>query len=681
MADESPLSFILDLDTREAIKKIGDFSESLQKLGDIESLEGIASTLLKVGAVAGVAAAGVLAIKTALDLAVEAEHINQINKSFETLAESAGLSADVIKDQLVGAAKGLADDTEILQAANKAIVSMGANAKALPETMELARKATALFGGELVSNFESINSALASGNVRALRQYGIIIDSEKAQKNYAKSLGISVEYLTEAGKKQAIFNEALEQGKTKFSGVDESSLKTTNSLKRISVALGEIKDIAVLAWDRLAGPTVSKAVTAIADGVHALSVRFKAAFGAGEDKAKAQLELLEQQRKSQRESIEWQLAQLNGSEMYKGRIKELRAELAKLDEEQEKSAMAELKRQSRSYKPKEEEAAAAPQVDYAKLAADRKKHHEEELAAQTKFEKDLNGLTQQRIESEKQIATSIEQVDLLHYQQRELINSETENKMAALKQQYVDKKFISEEQYNQAVYQLEQNRAAQIQLLEEGLADARIAAMERAAAHSKTAMEGITATFAVESAKAKKDLGDYGKLGQTVFGAFKNNAVQAFQALGSGSKDAGQAMKGFVFGAIADIAEAHGQMMLAAGLWPPNPIAIAGGGALIALAGLLRSQSGGASKGLGGGGGGAGAGGGGGAGAAPAGATATEAAMTEAKPAIQQTQQKAVAINISGSYYETEQTRTRLMEMIREAGDFTDFNLKQIGQA
>src|SRR3990167_2381775 len=121
------------------------------------------------------------------DFVKEGEKVQQINRSFESLAKSAGLSGQEIREGLVGAAKGLADDTDIILAANKAIVGLGSQAEKLPQVMELARKATYLFGGDLVQNFEAMNHAIASGNTRALKNMGIMVDAESAVNKYAES--------------------------------------------------------------------------------------------------------------------------------------------------------------------------------------------------------------------------------------------------------------------------------------------------------------------------------------------------------------------------------------------------------------------------------------------------------------------------------------------------------------
>lgn len=161
MADDTT-KVVLDLDNSEFVSKL---QESLGLLGDFgggDSLSPLMEKLASIGEVTGVLAVGFLAFKTALDLTTEGEKIEQINQSFEKLAESVGLSASTLKNGLLEATKGLVSETDLLQAANQAIVKMGDNAGRIPEIMELARKATTVFGGDLISNFNQLSSALSA---------------------------------------------------------------------------------------------------------------------------------------------------------------------------------------------------------------------------------------------------------------------------------------------------------------------------------------------------------------------------------------------------------------------------------------------------------------------------------------------------------------------------------------
>lgn len=665
MASEKTTRVVLDLDNKEFVKKL---KESLGLLGEIggegsESVASLASTFLKVGAVAGVAAAGIFAVKSALDMAVEAEHIKQINNSFDALAKSAGLAGDAIKSQLVEAAKGLADDTDILQAANRAIVSMGANANHLGETMEMARKATVLFGGDLIQNFESLNQALAAGNTRSLRQFGLIIDQEKAYKAYAATLGVGVKYLDETQKKQAILNAALEQGKQKFKNVDESALGTTNSLKRIGVSFKEMGEAALLAWDRVAGPSVQNATKNVSDLAHKLAVNLKAAFGQGEEQVAAKKEALDLQIKGYEMSIEQIKAQkvYNADlQLYEGLLKKARNELEKMEEADEAALQAELKRQAHGASGATEAPAEKP----------KEKLTDEMRQDRQKFEKEILAMQDQRLQHEIETAESIAQVNRAHEEQEVLISQEAQEKIQQINEQYkLQKGAITEQQRAQMILEINEQMANKLEDLNRKLDQDRIRSLENYAEHTKNVTAGIGASFQAQGMQASASLKNMNTQGKMVFGAMKNNATAAFKAIGDGSKNAGEAMKGFMLGAIADIAESEGEFLLAKGIGTYDPVAVAEGGVLIALSAALRAQAGGK-----GGGGISSGGGGGGGGAAYGGGADTE------KPVAKEQEKKSVSVVIHGSLYETEQTRTRLMEMIREAGDFTDFNISRIGQ-
>jgi hypothetical protein len=167
-------------------------------------------------------------------------------------------------------------------------------------------------------------------------------------------------------------------------------------------------------------------------------------------------------------------------------------------------------------------------------------------------------------------------------------------------------------------------------------------------------------------------MGNFSKLGQTAFQSFQSNAANAFMELGKGTKDATEVMKSFFLNALADIAQSQGTIMLANIF---NPAAMAAGAGLLVLAGLLRSMAGGG----GGSGGGIGAASpstvsGGGA------ASSTVFDETLSRPELSEPKGREVSLIVQGNYFETEQTKRTLMEMIRSETDATGFSYVQIGQ-
>lgn len=666
MEDSKKTTVVLDLDNKEFMGKLKESLGLMGELGESDSIAGLAKTFAEVGAVVGVVAVGVMGVKAAIDFTEQAEKIKQIETSFETLAASVGLSGDALKEKLLPAAKGLASESELLQAANKAIVQMGENASHIPETMEIARKATALFGGDLISNFERINQGLATGNARMLRQYGIIVENDKAQKDFAKSLGVGVEYLDEAGKKQAFFNAALEKAHDKFKDVNADSMVTTDNIKRMSVDLTEMKEAAILAWDKMAGPYVKKLVAGFADAVHTVATEFKAVLGTGKQSTEAQIALTEQ-----------------GMDRIKARIAEIKAQGSPmsgpmLDEQNRQLEIAEkrlstLKGTLAQTKDEGKKEGPSAEIEADNQTTENKFKNMDKLRdAHTKFEKELLEMTKAREKHEEEIEDNAAMA-LQRIQDEELrVKQEADLKASEAKRQLLDKGVITTEEYEKLRLEIYKNSANQIVKLEKSADEQKLKAMQNLAKQSTTVASGISSAFAVEGQKAGMSLKNFSNLGSTVFNSFKGHAVSAFKSLGDGSKNAADAMKGFMFGAIGDIAQAHGEVMLAEGMGTFNPIEVAEGGALIALGSAISAMGNSSSSvpsGAGGGGGGV------------SGSIDTGSQMSaQGAPTPAQTEKKSVTVNIAGNHYETEQTRTRLMDLIREAGDFTDFQLKQIGQ-
>lgn len=268
------------LDVGKAIEK--NLSEGIAGLSG--KFGGITKS---VGLIGGAIALAGVALKEAFDLTIEGEKIRAINTQFNNLATQAGVSADALKVGFQNAADGLVDTEDILTSANKALVNLQVDANKLPETFELARKSAALFGGDILNNFELINQAIATGQTRSLKQIGLIIDSTKAQKDYAQSLGVSVASLTEAGKQQAVLNAILEKGQKNFSSVDADVAKTQNAFTRFKVSVGELKDSFSLLFDN---SIFQKFFNAVANGINAVSdsinINFNKANLGAADKAK-----------------------------------------------------------------------------------------------------------------------------------------------------------------------------------------------------------------------------------------------------------------------------------------------------------------------------------------------------------------------------------------------------------
>lgn len=259
MADENTESFRLDLDSTKFVEGAQKAFESISRIG--ESSEGIASlvgTLGEVGLAIGVVVAGFLAAKAAMNEAFAAENILAIQKQFEVLSAQAGAYGSKLKAGLVEAGKGWATETELMEAANRAMVNLSIDVNQLPKVLNVARQAAAVMGGTMVEKFEMISRAIEMGSTRALRHAGIIINQKKAYDDYAKSIGTTAEHLNEAGKQQAILNAVLEFGKKNLDASSQGVRTNITLWQQFKTNLKEVGEAIAIIFNKLLGPTLGK---------------------------------------------------------------------------------------------------------------------------------------------------------------------------------------------------------------------------------------------------------------------------------------------------------------------------------------------------------------------------------------------------------------------------------------
>lgn len=673
---EDKQTFFLDLDIAEFTEKALHAKGSITSLGDSENLIGLTEGLLK--ASAGLAAVGIVAysLKTTLDLVFDGEKIAKANRLFETLAGNIGVAADKLKDDLVGAAHGLATDTEIIGAANKALVEMGGNAAKIPQVMELARKLTTAFGGDLISRFEQINYAIASGSTRMLKQNGIMIDAQKAVKDFAAAHGVAAEMVTEAGRRQAILNAALEYGEKRLSGLDAAQKTAITSSQQFKVAIKEIGEMFVIAFEKIAGPTVRKLMESLADAARYAKNQLVAAFGGGAEQAAAKVEVL----KVQLESNKRLLAQMEKDPGFvatganalalKKTIADITAAL-KLEQEMEeetrrkKNSQAVQKSGGKAERPS---GGDGELVDHKKIAAEKARIANEILKLQEEHAK-------RRIE----MADNEEELENARQERYKTMSLQHQQQIADVERLWQEKKIINQEQYVEMKKQIDQQFVDKIRATNEQLDQEDDRMEKNKLKRAKNTFDGIQKAAQVSASKANRALHDFGAQGMKTMDTLNKRGSEAFMQMGKAAIDssmsASEIMKGFFLNSLADIAQSYGELYMLAGIGG-DYAKLAAGAALLALSGALRGLAGSAGDSGGGGGSigsfsGGGDSGGPGFGGGDLGASST--------PAPEAVEKKNVTVQIMGSYFESDQTKTHLMDMLREVTDATDFKYQQIG--
>lgn len=596
MADDK-VSFLLDLDVKDFLKSGASALDQIKKIGDESNLLGLVKAFDKsipqIAAV-GVALAGV---KKAIDFTVAGEEIERVNRQFEILSKQAGIAPTKLKAGLEESAKGLADTGTLLKIANESMVKIGSSAQRLPELMDIATKATEVYGGTATDNFKILSDALAEGNIGILKRYGLTVDLRKAQADFAQAQGTTVGQLSELEKRQAIFNAALDQGTKAFKDITVDTESATNTLQQMKTAFSDLGEIATVFFERVYGPKVREFLKITKMVFGDVKQYLTAEFGSGLEQTSAQLD----RARLKVQEIEAQINAIKSGadtgifdKLFGGTAEE---KVKKLTQQLEIQKM-EIKGLEIQYKDveKAEESASANRTKNIKTLSETEKRNlvvkaQEEAAYQQKLTKDEQDLLNLRIAG----IQNIEDVEAFSLEQRAQLNTQHVARLQAIESSKVldDKQKLKLRQVEDKIYQ------QQIVNNELETFNVRKKMLDQYAANSRKTFAGIGAAFVANSQKMKIDQADMGKRGNEMWNSLATNATNAFTTMGAQmaqgknvAQAAADAIKSAFLGMLGDRAIAEGSILLLSSIWPPNPLGIGAGAGLLALGGALKSMAG-----------------------------------------------------------------------------------------
>lgn len=598
MADEEKTKFKLDLDNAAFVSNANQALESINKLGDKANLSGLIQGLEKATFAIGVVGVALFAMKEALDLTLEAEKINAINQQFEILTQNAGIATEKLKDGLNDAAKGLVDDTDLMEAANKALVKLETGFERLPEVMNLARQATLVMGGDLLQNFDAINNAIATGNLRGLRNLGIIIDQKKAYKDFAASIGESVDNLSKAGQQQAIMNAVLAQGEDRFKGVSGDVKQATMAWTQLKVSINEFGETFVLMFNKIFGKSVANVIESVGLSIRSLVNTMKLYTTEGAEHEKVQLENINHAILVNQKEID---AYQNGAtenqkkgydQVYTSRMEQLENIKKKLQDQLsvQKSVTEESKKESGSGGASSSEG-----------LVDQEKKTQEKI----KLEKELLDIKAKRIKSEEDLATDAQAMAALRDQEEINIKARAQNEIKEINRQLKDGEISDYALARARIEEIERNSQNAVFEMRIKAKDDAIKVNNELVRQQSEGSKGFVNGWNKSAAEATKDLKNMSRTGEMVQKSLVKNFAAGFRAIGDGSKDMSEAVKDAAFGMLGEVATKEGEMMMLSSFDPlfGGPQVFAAGAALVALGGLLGAAggSGGVSSGSSGG--------------------------------------------------------------------------------
>lgn len=139
-----------------------------------------------------------------------------IEGSFERLSRGVKQNGSEMRDAMRSATKGMVSDLDLMQTANKAmLLGLPVTTKSMGE---LAKTATVLgkaMGQDATKSLDDLITALGRSSPMILDNLGLTVKVGEANEAYAKKLGKTVEQLTDAEKKIAFYDAAMEAARVK----------------------------------------------------------------------------------------------------------------------------------------------------------------------------------------------------------------------------------------------------------------------------------------------------------------------------------------------------------------------------------------------------------------------------------------------------------------------------------
>jgi len=190
--------------TAKNVRSIGEDSDTGLGANWLNMAKTIAATAAPIAAAIGI-------VKKGLDFSHEGAQIQRLEETSFALARSMGMDMGHIMDSVRTASLGMVSDYDIMQASSRAMMlGVGNSAEQLGQLMQVAAARGRAMGISTTQAFNDIVTGVGRMSPLILDNLGIVTGGQKTFDAYAESLGKTAEALTDAEKKQALINKAIE---------------------------------------------------------------------------------------------------------------------------------------------------------------------------------------------------------------------------------------------------------------------------------------------------------------------------------------------------------------------------------------------------------------------------------------------------------------------------------------
>jgi len=230
--------------------------------GNIKSLTGS----MKMMALQAVSVVAVMqGLKKSIQMSAEMEGVK---RGFDNLAKSQGFSTAAF-NKFKDATDGTIDSLTLMKQANNAmLLGITDSEDQMADMFDVAQRLGAALGVDTVQAVESLVTGLGRQSKLMLDNLGIMVDTNKAYKDYADSIGTTASKLTDQERKTAFVNAAMREANGLVAQLGEEQLTTKDSIAQVATATG---DLAIKFGDMLAPHVikVAEALTSFMEGAEA----------------------------------------------------------------------------------------------------------------------------------------------------------------------------------------------------------------------------------------------------------------------------------------------------------------------------------------------------------------------------------------------------------------------------
>ncbi len=177
-----------------------------------------------------------LGIRQAVQFGKQASQVESMSRAFNSLAGTTENSQEAL-EKLKIATNDTMSEFDLFQQANNAMVlGVSKNSDEMAEMFDIAQRLGRALGRDTASSVESLVTGIGRQSRLMLDNIGIIVKSDKAYESYAKKLGINVEQLTDAEKKQAFLNATMESARAKVKTLGDETFTSQDVYDKLTTA-------------------------------------------------------------------------------------------------------------------------------------------------------------------------------------------------------------------------------------------------------------------------------------------------------------------------------------------------------------------------------------------------------------------------------------------------------------